>query len=42
VETSSYCAVAGCAPIIGALPAAAERLSDHCAVVVDIQDRDLD
>jgi hypothetical protein len=24
------------------VPAAAERLSEHCPVVVDIQDRDLD
>jgi predicted extracellular nuclease len=41
-RVTGYCAVAGCAPIVGALPAAAERLSDHCPVVVDIQDRDLD
>ena len=25
-----------------AMPVAAERLSDHCPVVVEIQDRDLD
>jgi hypothetical protein len=39
---TGYCAVASCATITGALPAAAERLSDHCPVVVEIQDRDLD
>jgi hypothetical protein len=27
--------------VSGAMPAAAERLSDHCPVVVEIQDRDL-
>jgi len=27
---------------LGAMPVAAERLSDHCPVVVEIQDRDLD
>jgi predicted extracellular nuclease len=41
-RVTGYCAVAGCANIPGALPAAAERLSDHCPVVVDIQDRDLE
>jgi predicted extracellular nuclease len=41
-RVTGYCAVAGCANLIGALPAAAERLSDHCPVVVDIQDRDRD
>lgn len=41
-RVTGYCAVAGCADLSGALPAAAERLSDHCPVVVDIQDRDLD
>ena len=41
-RVTGYCALAGCAPITGAMPAAAERLSDHCPVVVDIQDRDLD
>jgi endonuclease/exonuclease/phosphatase family metal-dependent hydrolase len=41
-RVTSYCALAACANLIGALPAAAERLSDHCPGVVDIQDRDLD
>jgi endonuclease/exonuclease/phosphatase family metal-dependent hydrolase len=41
-RVTGYCAVAGCADLPGALPAAAARLSDHCPVVVDIQDRDLD
>jgi exonuclease III len=41
-RVTGYCAVAGCADLTGALPAAAELLSDHCPVVVDIQDRDLD
>jgi hypothetical protein len=33
---------AGCADLTSALPAAAERLSDYCPVVVEIQDRDLE
>ncbi len=41
-RVTGYCALAGCAPITGAMPAAAQRLSDHCPVVVDLQDRDLD
>jgi endonuclease/exonuclease/phosphatase family metal-dependent hydrolase len=41
-RVTGYCALAGCANISGAMPAASERLSDHCPVVVDIQDRDLD
>jgi hypothetical protein len=41
-RVTGYCALADCAPITGAMPAAAQRLSDHCPVVVDIQDRDLD
>ena len=41
-RVTGYCALAPCAPITGAMPAASERLSDHCPVVVDIQDRDLD
>ena len=41
-RVTGYCAVAGCANLTGPMPAAAERLSDHCPVVVDIQDRDLD
>jgi predicted extracellular nuclease len=41
-RVTGYCAVAGCADLTGTLPAAAERLSDHCPVVVSIRDRDLD
>jgi hypothetical protein len=41
-RVTGYCAVAGCAPLTGPMPAAAARMSDHCPVVVDIQDRDLD
>jgi hypothetical protein len=41
-RVTGYCAVVGCTDLTGALPAAAERLSDHCPVVVDIQDQDLD
>jgi predicted extracellular nuclease len=41
-RVTGYCALAACATITGAMPAASERLSDHCPVVVDIQDRDLD
>jgi Endonuclease/Exonuclease/phosphatase family len=39
---TGYCALAECAPINGPMPAASQRLSDYCPVVVDIQDRDLD
>jgi hypothetical protein len=39
---TGYCALAGCATIAGAMSAAAEHLSDHCPVVVEIHDRDLD
>jgi hypothetical protein len=41
-RVTGYCAVAGCADLTGPMPAASKRLSDHCPVVVDIQDRDLD
>jgi exonuclease III len=41
-RVTGYCALAGCADLPGAMPAASERLSDHCPVVVDIQDRDRD
>jgi endonuclease/exonuclease/phosphatase family metal-dependent hydrolase len=41
-HVTGYCAVAACANMTGAMPAAANRLSDHCPVLVDIQDRDLD
>jgi hypothetical protein len=39
---TGYCALAACADLAGTMPAAAERLSDHCPVLVEIQDRDLD
>jgi endonuclease/exonuclease/phosphatase family metal-dependent hydrolase len=41
-RVTGYCAVAGCATIVGVMPAASERLSDHCPVVIEIQDKDLD
>jgi predicted extracellular nuclease len=41
-RVTGYCALAACANISGAMPAASGRLSDHCPVVVEIQDRDLD
>jgi hypothetical protein len=41
-RVTGYCAVAACGHLAGAMPAAAERLSDHCPVVVEIQDRDRD
>jgi predicted extracellular nuclease len=41
-RVTGYCALAGCADLTGAMPAAAERLSDRCPVVVEIQDQDLD
>jgi endonuclease/exonuclease/phosphatase family metal-dependent hydrolase len=41
-RVTGYCALAECAPITGAMPAASERLSDHCPVVVEIHDHDLD
>jgi hypothetical protein len=40
-RVTGYCALAVCADLTGVLPAAAERLSDHCPVVVEIQDHDL-
>jgi predicted extracellular nuclease len=41
-RVTGYCALAACATITGAMPAASERWSDHSSVVVDLQDRDLD
>jgi predicted extracellular nuclease len=41
-RVTGYCALAACADLTGGMPAAAERLSDHCPVVVNIRDRDLD
>jgi len=41
-RVTGYCALAACGNLTGPMPAAAERLSDHCPVVVEIQDRDRD
>jgi endonuclease/exonuclease/phosphatase family metal-dependent hydrolase len=41
-RVTGYCALVECANISGAMPVASERLSDHCPVVMEIQDRDLD
>jgi predicted extracellular nuclease len=42
LRLSGYCAERGGTPIRGAMPAAYERLSDHCPIVFDLIDRDLD
>src|SRR3712207_4496278 len=42
LRLTGYCAERGGAPIRGAMPAAYERLSDHCPTVFDVTDRDLD
>jgi len=39
---TGYCAVAGCQRIRGEYPLAYRRLSDHCPVVVEIEDTDRD
>jgi hypothetical protein len=39
---TGYCAVARCARIVGAMPAAYERLSDHCPILFEVIDQDLD
>jgi endonuclease/exonuclease/phosphatase family metal-dependent hydrolase len=39
---TGYCAVERCAPIQGAMPAAYERLSDHCPILFEVIDQDLD
>jgi hypothetical protein len=41
-QVSGYCAVNNCVPLAGAAPAAFERLSDHCPVVFEVQDKNLD
>jgi len=41
-RVTGYCAVAACADLTGAMPAAYERLSDHCPVLVDVHDEDRD
>src|SRR5690606_35973775 len=40
--TTGYCAVAGCRRIQGDYPLAYRRLSDHCPVIVEIDNRDRD
>jgi exonuclease III len=39
---SSYCALNDCKRIVGSMPDAAEQLSDHCPVLIDFANRDLD
>ncbi len=41
-RVTGYCAVAGCRRIKGEYPLAYQRLSDHCPVIIEIDNRDLD
>ena len=41
-RVTGYCAVAGCRRIKGEYPPAYRRLSDHCPVIIEIDNRDLD
>ena len=41
-RVTGYCAVAGCRRIKGQYPLAYRRLSDHCPVIIEIDNRDLD
>ena len=41
-RVSGYCAVRNCAAFTGSTPAAYEVLSDHCPVLVDLHNADLD
>lgn len=41
-RVTGYCAVAGCRRIKGDYPPAYRRLSDHCPVIIEIDNRDLD
>lgn len=41
-RVTGYCAVAGCRRIKGEYPLAYRRLSDHCPVIIEIDNRDLD
>lgn len=41
-RVTGYCAIHQCADLSGAMPTAYERLSDHCPVVLDVRDTDLD
>ena len=42
VQVTGYCAVAGCERIRGNYPLAYRQLSDHCPVVLEIDNRDQD
>jgi endonuclease/exonuclease/phosphatase family metal-dependent hydrolase len=42
VRVTGYCAVAGCERIPGKYPLAYRHLSDHCPVVLEIENRDQD
>ncbi len=39
---TGYCALEECRDLVGPLPAAYEKLSDHCPIVVEVRDEDLD
>jgi hypothetical protein len=39
---TGYCAVERCAAIQGPMPAAYEKLSDHCPILFEVIDQDLD
>jgi endonuclease/exonuclease/phosphatase family metal-dependent hydrolase len=41
-QVTGYCAIDQCADISNSMPAAYEQLSDHCPLVLDIHDADLD
>ena len=41
-RVTGYCAVAGCRRMKGAYPLAYRRLSDHCPVIIEIDNRDAD
>ena len=41
-RVTGYCALAGCQRIKGDYPSAYRHLSDHCPVVVEIENRDED
>lgn len=41
-RVTGYCAVAGCRRIKGEYPLAYQRLSDHCPVIIEIDNRDRD
>ena len=41
-RVTGYCAVAGCRRIKGEYPLAYRRLSDHCPVIIEIDNRDAD